>query len=217
MKTSLFSFLPTSWLVAGGFGLLLALGAAGGVGAWKGYSAGYAKAESEGKRALLFERLERAAENVQRALAVAEAERGAREKTEAAVAEAGRLEKELIEYRSRLEAQEIDFRRRIADAAQSTAGTCAGLNDDWVRLYNEYLGASGTSSRGSVPAAGHSGNAQGPSGPGSGAGAGIPRAKPLKLATPADILEHAKDYGKRSRWMEKQLNGWIDLSQQWEQ
>lgn len=216
MKTSLFSFLPTSWLVAGGFGLLLALGAAGGVGAWKGYSAGYAKAESEGKRALLFERLERAEENTRRALAVAEAERGAREKTEAAVAEAGRLERELIEYQTRLEAQEKDFRRRIADAAQSTAGTCAGLNDDWVRLYNEALGAAG-SGGGPVPAAGHSGNAQGQAGTGPGAGAGIPRAKPLKLATPADILEHAKDYGKRSRWMEKQLNGWIDLSQQWEQ
>ena len=209
--SSFLSLVPWSWRIAGISVLLLLLAAAAGIGAFAGYGEGYAKANALGAAALAAEKEDRQKEDTARALAVAQAEKTAREKLQQAVAKADELETRLITAQTTLATERASINKRIADAAKNTAATCAGLSADWVRTYNDALLGPG-GQPGDQEA--HPTLAQGAAKQSAGA---VPRLSPGKsLTSPADILAHARDYGQWCRRNTSQLNGWIDLSEGWE-
>ena len=198
------SLIPKSWLLSCGGILLLVLVAVGGVCAWKGYNAGFERAEALGQAALATEKQERAEENVARALAVAEAEREARERYEAAVARNAELDLQLAAVKSTLATERKRFNQRIADAANAAANTCTGLPAEWVHLYNEAYGAGGIDGI----EGGLSGGASQTPGANAGSGSRLPQSE--SLTSPADILSHARDVGQEYQKIRAQLEALID-------
>ena len=148
-----------------------------------GYVRGFGIAETRG-RALLAEQAEASAsERVALAVAMAEAERLARQR---AAAIAG----ELSETRNRLAAERQAFTRRMARVAEDASRHCAGLSAGWVRLYNEALGLAPAAPEASAPAAGIGA----PAGSASATDAGV-RSGASVMVSPEDLLAHARDYG----------------------
>ncbi|MFR8054634.1 MAG: hypothetical protein ACLU6O_07905 [Bilophila wadsworthia] len=137
-----------------------------------------------------------------RAEAVATAERAARERLEKETARVASLSAELSDARKKLAKERQNFDVRLQKVAFAARRDCAGLSRDWVRLYNEALGLAAGSGGGSgsqdADPAGTAQNA-GQTGP---AGAGV---RGDALATPEDVLAHARDYGGYCRGLESQL------------
>ena len=137
-----------------------------------------------------------------RADAVAAAERDAREKLEKETARVAALSAELSGARQKLAKERQTFDARLQKVALAARRDCAGLSRDWVRLYNEAFslaaGAGGGSGSENADPAGTAQNA-GQTGP---AGTGI---RGDALATPEDVLAHARDYGGYCRGLEVQL------------
>jgi hypothetical protein len=181
-------------------GLLLALAVA--VLAWKCWHAGYNAADLK-RRAEVAE-LQGAHS---RALAAAESE--AHRALAAATARGNALEAEYLAARKTINRQSRELtRERIANASRPVVAADGALRvgPEWVRAYNEAIGAGpgdgGHALPGTAPGpAGAAGTAQA-------ADAGILRGG--GTVTPADILAHARDYGQRNRAMEAQLNALID-------
>ena len=117
------------------------------------------------------------------------------------------LESEYLTAKKTIENQTRELtNQRIAHASQdvdTTDGTCH-FGPDWVRLYNEAIGASDGGD--TVPAAapgpaGDAGTAQTPD-------AGI--LPGTNTVTPEDILAHVRDYGTRNRALVAQLAALIE-------
>ena len=137
-----------------------------------------------------------------RADAVAAAERAAREKLEKETARVAALSAELSDARKKLAKERQTFDARLQKVAVAAHHNCAGLSRDWVRLYNEALGLAagaggGPGGEGADPAG--TAETPGQTGP---AGTGI---RGDALATPEDVLAHARDYGGYCRGLEVQL------------
>ena len=137
-----------------------------------------------------------------RADAVAAAERDAREKLEKETARVAALSAELSGARQKLAKERQTFDARLQKVAVAAHHNCAGLSRDWVRLYNEALGLAagaggGPGGEGADPAG--TAETPGQTGP---AGTGI---RGDALATPEDVLAHARDYGGYCRGLEVQL------------
>lgn len=137
-----------------------------------------------------------------RADAVAAAERDAREKLEKETARVAALSAELSDARKKLAKERQTFDARLQKVAVAARHNCAGLSRDWVRLYNEALGLAagaggGPGGEGADPAG--TAETPGQTGP---AGTGI---RGDALATPEDVLAHARDYGGYCRGLEVQL------------
>lgn len=123
-----------------------------------------------------------------RAEANAQAEREARARIEEAAARADRLQGELVRKNQELEKERKNVNHRLKKVAEEARRDCAGLSPDWVRLYNKALGF-GERAGGDSPATGESPDPAGQAGT---AGPGL---RTDALATPEDILAHARDYG----------------------
>ena len=137
-----------------------------------------------------------------RADAVAAAERDAREKLEKETARVAALSAELSGARQKLAKERQTFDARLQKVALAARRDCAGLSRDWVRLYNEAFGLAagaggGPGGEGADPAG--TAETPGQTGP---AGTGI---RGDALATPEDVLAHARDYGGYCRGLEVQL------------
>ena len=137
-----------------------------------------------------------------RADAVAAAERAAREKLEKETARVAALSAELSDARKKMAKERQTFDARLQKVAVAARHNCAGLSRDWVRLYNEALGlAAGADSGPGSESADLAGTAAPPGQTGP-AGTGI---RGDALATPEDVLAHARDYGGYCRGLEVQL------------
>lgn len=208
----LLSIIPLPWKLAGIAVLVFCIGGAGLFGAWKGYGFGYEKAQALGNAALAREQADREQENIARALAVAEAERFAREKLESAASRADELERRLVSAETAHARERAALTRRIDHAAQAAASTCSGLPAEWVREYNAALGA------GDIAMPGYAGIPliAGKDGTASGAVSGVSRGQSLTvLVSPADILAHARDYGAMCQRYARQVNGWQETYDSW--
>ena len=195
------SLLLNKW-VLGVVGILVACAVAFGT----GYRAGFEKADAA-RRAEVAE-LSAKAESwkAAQAQAWADAERKAREELEAAQARANTLASRLDRSKREHAAKVRDITRRIPHA---TAGLDCAFGPDFVRLYNEAIGAAGGPGDGAVP------QAAGPppvAGAPNAAPAVGPGLRPIRAVTPADILAHIRDFGARSQAMQAQLDALINLA-----
>ena len=137
-----------------------------------------------------------------RAEAVAAAEKNARERLAAETARGEKFARELAVKTAELDAERASVNRRIRDVSEAARRDCAGLSAGWVRLYNEALGLAagaggGPGGEGADPAG--TAETPGQTGP-----AGTGR-RGDALATPEDVLAHARDYGGYCRGLEVQL------------
>jgi multidrug efflux pump subunit AcrA (membrane-fusion protein) len=183
-----------------GLGAVIVLGLLLAVATWRGYRAGYEAADTT-RRAEVAE-LQNA-----HAQALADAEAQARHRLEAALVRAHQLEGRYMAARKtiRRQAQKLT-NQRITHASNTADGACR-FGPEWVRLYNEAIGA-GAGNRGdavSAAAPGPAGNATAAPGPETGVFQGG------EAVTPADILAHIRDYGRRNKEMEAQLNALIEF------
>lgn len=144
-----------------------------------------------------------------RAEAVAEAERTAREKLEKETARVASLAAALDASKAQIARERKGFDARVKAVSLAAARDCAGMSRDWVRLYNEALGLAGAGSdagsqgdnpAGTVAAPGQTGPTH----------AGV---QPDALATPEDVLAHARDYGGYCRGLEAQTRVLIKVAQ----
>ena len=136
-----------------------------------------------------------------RAEAVATAERDARERLEKETARVAALSAELSDARKKLAKERQTFDARLQKVALAARRDCAGLSSDWVRLYNEALGLAGSGG-------GPGGEGADPAGTAQNAGQAGPTETGIRgdaLATPEDVLAHARDYGGYCRGLEIQL------------
>ena len=157
------------------------------------------KAHYETRIAVLAEEVSQ--KDKARADAVAAAERAAREKLEKETARVAALSAELSDARQKLAKERQTFDARLQKVAVAAHHNCAGLSRDWVRLYNEALGLAGSGGGPGGEGADPAGTAETPGQTGP-AGTGI---RGDALATPEDVLAHARDYGGYCRGFEVQL------------
>ena len=155
-----------------------------------GYVRGFGVAETRGRAQLAEQAEAHANEREALSVAAAEAERLARQRLEAEALRAAAVAEELSETRNRLAAERQAFNRRMARVAEDASRHCAGLSADWVRLYNEALGLAPAAPAGVAPAAGAGAAAGSPSA----SGAGV-QPDTSVMASPEDLLAHARDYG----------------------
>ena len=196
------SLLLNKW-VLGAAGLVIACALAFGT----GYRAGFEKADAA-RRAEVAE-LSAKAESwkAAQAQAWADAERKAREELEAAQARANSLASRLDRSKREHAAKVRDITRRIPHA---TAGLDCAFGPDFVRLYNEAIGAAACGSGdGAVPQAASPAPVAGAPDAAPAVGPGL---RSIRAVTPADILAHIRDFGARSQAMEAQLDALIDLA-----
>ncbi|OLN30431.1 putative archaeal coiled-coil protein [Desulfovibrio sp. DV] len=170
-----------------------------------GYRTGFEKADAA-RRAEVAE-LSAQAETwkTEQAKAWAEAERKAREELEAATNRVNALAGKLDRAKRESTAKIKDITRRIPRA---TAGLTCNFGPDFVRLYNEAIGAAGRAGGGAMPEAGAAAAVAGAPDAAPAVGPGL---RPVRAVTPADILAHIRDFGARSQDMEAQLDALIDL------
>ena len=185
--------------LAGALLLLLLCGLA----AWRGYAAGFAKAEALGRAEV--SRLEAA-----QAQALAKAEALARQRLAEEAARAADIERQFLAAKRNLRAARLEItNRRIADVSRDVASDPAGrclFPDGWVRLYNEALGVRDRADAVPTPAPGAPGTAGAGPAPGPGV---LPGPAGAAAVTPEDILAHARDYGGRCQALEAQLRALI--------
>lgn len=178
--------------------------------AFLGYGHGFSVAKAKGAAALEAERADREREESKRALAVAGAEKTAREKLENAMHHAQDLEQRLLQAESAHAKERAEFNRRISNVAKIADATCTSLPVEWVREYNAALGTSDSPvpiNACSAPVDGRSGSL-------------LPPVSGLlpgqSLTSPADILAHARDYGTQCQRLKRQVLGWQETYHTWE-
>ncbi|MGE4536542.1 MAG: hypothetical protein AB7D37_05645 [Desulfovibrio sp.] len=174
-----------------------------------GYSLGFERADNARRAEVAALNAQAATWKAEQAQALAEAERKAREALEDAQARVNALAARLDASRRQSAARIKDITRRIPHA---TAGLRCVFGPDFVRLYNEAIGAAADrAGGGAVSQAANSAAASGASGSTPAADAGL---RPGRAVTPADILANIRDFGARSQAMEAQLNALLDLTEQ---
>ena len=185
-------------------GLLIAAALA--YGAWYCWHAGYDAAD-------LKRQAEVATIRADHAMALADASALAHRALEAATARGNALEADYLAARKTINRQSRELtRERIAHASRPvvTADGDMRVSPEWVRAYNEAIGAGAGDGSHALPEA-----APGPAGEAGTAaasGAGILRGD--GTVTLADILANVRDNGKRSRAIEAQLNALIDWAEE---
>lgn len=180
-------------------GVVLLVALAGAAGAWKGYRHGHDEAEAKGQAELQAQRASWAS-------ARANAEATARRLLQEQADRANDISRKYQTARRDLAAARAALTdRRIADASRDVAaagGSCV-FGPDWVRLYNEALGAA---AGGPVP--GPAAGAAGAAG-----AADTPDAGGVPGVTAADVLANARDNGGRCQRIEAQLTALIDWAE----
>jgi len=188
---------------------LVGLGIASALAFGAGYSIGFERADNARRAEVAELKSQAEAWKAQQAQALAETERQAREELEAAQARVNDLAARLDTTRRQSAAKIKDITRRIPHA---TAGLRCAFGPDFVRLYNEAIGAAADrAGGGAVSQTANSAAAPGASGA---TPAADSRLRPARAVTPADILANIRDFGARSQEMEAQLNALIDLTEQ---
>lgn len=179
--------------------------------AWRGYHAGYESAdlERQAEVAALNEEHTQvvAAIQEQHLRALAKAESVARQRLEQAVVRNHTLESQYQAAQQTIEKQSRELtNQRIVHASKDvdTADGSCRFGPEWVRLYNEAIGASAGNGGDAVPAAASDPDANAT------AGAAVETGILQEQVTPEDILAHARDYGERNREMEAQLGALIE-------
>ncbi|AXE33106.1 hypothetical protein [Chromobacterium phragmitis] len=107
---------------------------------------------------------------------------------------------QLLQTRGELARSQAQLKERIADATRNDGAAFTGLGPDSLRLYRAALGYAESDS--GVPSA-HAGDA---------AKTDAPRATREGLP-PADLLNHAADYGRWCQELETRLDSYIQLYQ----
>ena len=181
--------------------LLLAVVAVAGLSGWAGYSSGYDRAK---------DKYEARISGLVRDYATGEAEgeRKARERLEAEQARSSAVESKYLAERRDLQSRiRTITNRRIADASSVPAapgGVCpAGPGPEWVRLYNDALGAG----RGPGDLPETAPGAPGAAGAAPAPDSGIPGAD--GAVSWGDVLANARDNFGRCRDSETRLLAWI--------
>jgi hypothetical protein len=196
------SLLLNKW-VLGTLAVMVALALAFG----RGYRAGFERADTARRVEVAELRAILDGWKGEQAKAWAEAERHAREELEAAQARATALALRLDGAKREHAAKVRDITRRIPHA---TAGLDCAFGPDFVRLYNEAIGAAaGRPGDGAVPQAAGPAPVAGAPDAAPAVGPGL---RPIRAVTPADILAHIRDFGARSQSLEAQVNALIDLA-----
>ena len=197
---NLLSLVPLPWRIALIAGVLLAFGIVGGFTAWKGYNAGYDKAEALGRSAM-------ATLKSDHDKAYAEAMEGLQTKLQEETRRALVVSAELETERTNNAKKEASLQAKIASV---TANSTHVFSNNFVRVWNEAIGAV----RGdAMSGAGNSPGADDTPGTSKSPGTGI-LAK--GTVTEADVLAFIIYYGARSKNLEKQVNAFIDLFPQGE-
>jgi len=196
------SLLLNKWVlgaVAGVLACILAFGA--------GYRAGFGRADAVRRAEVATLKAQAETWKAEQAKAWAEAERKARQELEAAQSRANALAARLDRSKRQSAAKIRSITRRIPHA---TAGLDCVFGPEFVRLYNEAIGAAASpSGDGAVPQAAGPAPVAGAPDAAPAVGPGL---RPRRAVTPADILAHIRDYGARSQAMEAQLDALIDLA-----
>jgi hypothetical protein len=195
---NILSLIPTSWKIGLSFGLAVCLGLVGGLAAWKGYNAGYEKAEALGKTQIAELQSEH-----DRAFAEAMAELNGKIRKQAGAA--AKTANDLAKERQSHAKTQTRLQRRIQAAAGNNSHA---FSSEFVRLWNQAAGAAPAAGGDALPAAAAAGDINGTPGAGFAAQAGL-------LAddagvTEADILAFIVYYGKRTKNLEAQVNAWIN-------
>lgn len=189
------SLIPTSWRIALAAGALIALALVGGLAAWKGYNAGYDKAQALGRAEIAGLRSEHDRAYAQ---AVEELNRTIQEQARHALAAGNALANERVNNAK----EQAGLRARIASI---TATSSHAFSADFVRVWNEATGAG----RGrAMPGTDNSPGVDGTPGTGKTAGAGV---LARRAVSEADVLAYIIYYGERCKNLEAQVNAWIDL------
>ena len=170
-----------------------------------GYRTGFEKADAARRAEVATLTAQAEAWKAEQAKAWAEAERKAREELEAATGRVNALAAKLDRTKRESAAKTNTITRRIPRA---TAGLNCSFSPDFVRLYNEAVGAAGPADGGPVSQAGDPAPVAGAPDAAPAVGPGL---RPVRAVTPADILAHVRDYGARSQSLEAQLDALIDL------
>ncbi|MGE4536649.1 MAG: hypothetical protein AB7D37_06195 [Desulfovibrio sp.] len=188
---------------------LVGLGIASALAFGAGYSLGFERADNARRAEVAALNAQAATWKAEQAQALANAERDARRKLEDAQAKVNALAARLEAARRESAARIKDITRRIPHA---TAGLRCAFGPDFVRLYNEAIGAA--TDRAGGGAVSQTANSAAASGASGAAPAADARLRPGRAVTPADILANIRDFGARSQAMEAQLNALIDLTEQ---
>lgn len=171
-----------------------------------GYRTGFEKADAARRAEVAELNVQAETWKAEQAKAWAEAERKAREELEAATGRVNALAARLDRAKRESAAKTNTITRRIPRA---TAGLNCSFGPDFVRLYNEAVGAAGHSGDGAVPQAGDPAPVAGAPDAAPTIGPGL---RPVRAVTPADILAHVRDFGARSQALEAQVNALIDFA-----
>jgi hypothetical protein len=214
------------WSVPGLFGrwwLPLAAACAAAALLVGGYHAGCRVTAAEYERDMGLLRLAHAQEQTQRARAHAQAYAALHRQYEKELSRGNALSAQLDEKRRQIARQRMQFDRRIRDVVVrlEASGTDCRLGPDFVRLWNEAIGAvahdsgggSLSGAAGTAPVTDTASGAAGTADTGILAGQAAPPSQRTGTVTPADLLANIRDYGARCRAMEVQLNSLIDWVQ----
>jgi len=198
--TMLASLAGSGWKkLALGLGAVILVAILVALAGWRGYRAGYEAADKERQAEVATIRAEHSK-------ALAEAESRARKLLEDATARAHEFENQYLAARKTIAVQSRELtNQRIAHASQAvdtSDGSCR-FGPEWVRLYNEAIGAGDCDSTVSTATSGAAGDARSAEAAQAGVLPGV------QTVTPEDILAHARDYGKRNRALEAQLSALI--------
>ena len=119
------------------------------------------------------------------------------------------LAAEVSDARAALVRERRSFDARLNAVSLAAARECRGLTAEWVRLYNVALGlgaaGSGAGTDGKDTGAAGTHAPPGEAGP---VDAGVRRDA---LATPEDILAHARDYGGYCQSLEAQIRALVQV------
>ncbi|MCL1939553.1 MAG: hypothetical protein FWG04_02695 [Desulfovibrionaceae bacterium] len=163
---------------------------------WVAYSAGYGKAEAEGRASLNALKVERAEEQRRAAEAYGEALADILTEYQNEVARGDALAVDLQRQDREHNAQTQALQRRIAHVAQNSTVT---LGPDVVRLLNEAAGLSDAALSAALCAPGADGEP---------AAHPAPRARILEGVNEADLIAWFAEYAERARWLESRLLAW---------
>ncbi len=178
-----------------------------GLAAWRGYTAGYDRADAERRAETAQLRAGHEAELAERWRVTAAAEREARERWQARAELADRLSGELAAERRARRLETSRLRKEITRYAHNADRR---LSAAFVRLYNQAIRAPGAPD---LPGTENSAGAAGTSG-------AAPAADSGELAggnavTEADLLANAEANGARCEDLAARLNALIDLVESW--
>ena len=195
------SFVSTGWRkLALGLIVAIAVGVLVAFVGWRSYHAGYKSAD-------LKRQAEVSGIHADHATALASAEAEARRILEAETARAHALESQYLEAKQTIADQSREItNQRIAHASQdvdTSDGSCR-FGPEWVRLYNEAIGAGHSGDTVPTATSGPAGEAQAAQAVDAGVLPGVP------TVTPEDILAHARDNGMRTRALEAQAVALIE-------